>query len=359
MQLEKRHRSPTAISEAAFVRRVLIVALIAAAIGVAWVLTDVILLFFGAVLVAVTLRAIGAPFSAAGMSNTAAVSAAALFIVAVLTAAIMFFGAEIAAQSQNLSSLLSTAVTRLSEQIGISSLEEMLRGVNPAADIAPLIPRFLSWSISLGGALFSLALVTVGGIYLALDPHTYREGFVKLVPPSFHANANATLDDIGEALHRWVGGQLVAMIIVGSLSGTGLWLAGVQSPLALGLIAGLSNFVPYLGAIAAAAITLIIASAQGLETFLWAAAVMFFVQQIESNIVTPVVVGGAVSLSPVTGLFAIVAMAVLFGPLGVLFGFPLAIVADIAIRRLYIRDALDEPVEILGDQAQKSSVVGS
>ena len=86
---------------------------------------------------------------------------------------------------------------------------------------------------------------------------------------------------------------------------------------------------------------------------------MFIVQQIESNVVTPVVVGGAVSLSPVTGLFAIVAMAVLFGPLGVLFGFPLAVVADIAIRRLYIRDALDEPVEILGDQAKKSSVVGS
>lgn len=342
-----------------FVRRVLIVALIAATIGVAWALTDVILLFFGAVLVAVTLRAIGGLFTRLGLREVAGVAIAALLIVGVLTGTIVFFGAEIAAQSQNLSSLLNDAVARLSERVGIRSLEEMLRGVDAASDIAPLIPRFLSWSMSLGGALFSLALVTVGGFYLALDPHSYREGFIKLVPPSFHANANATLDDIGEALHRWVGGQLVAMVIIGVMTGIGLWLAGVPSPLALGLIAGLSNFVPYIGALFAAAVTLVIASAQGWETLLWASAVMFIVQQIESNVVTPVVVGGAVSLSPVTGLFAIVAMAVLFGPLGVLFGFPLAIVADIAIRRLYIRDALDEPVEILGDQAEKSSAVGS
>lgn len=358
MNTDKRSRVAYDDSETTFVRRVLIVALVAATIGVAWALTDVILLFFGAVLVAVTLRAIGGLFTRLGLSDVVGVVLAAMLLIAILAGAIVFFGAEIAAQSQNLSSLLNAAVTRLSEQIGIRSLEEMLRGVDAASDIAPLIPRFLSWSMSLGGAIFSLALVTVGGFYLALDPLSYREGFVKLVPPSFHANANATLDDIGEALHRWIGGQLVAMIIIGVMTGVGLWLAGVPSPLALGLIAGLSNFVPYIGALVAAAVTLVIASAQGWEVLLWAAAVMVVLQQIESNVVTPVVVGGAVSLSPVTALFAIVAMAVLFGPLGVLFGFPLAIVADIAIRRLYIRDALDEPVEILGDQAQKSSAVG-
>jgi predicted PurR-regulated permease PerM len=55
-------------------------------------------------------------------------------------------------------------------------------------------------------------------------------------------------------------------------------------------------------------------------------------------------------------MFAMFAMALLFGPLGVIFGFPLAIVADIAIRRLYVRDTLDKPVEILGKPAQRSEV---
>ena len=72
-------------------------------------------------------------------------------------------------------------------------------------------------------------------------------------------------------------------------------------------------------------------------------------------VIAPLVVGRRVSIAPATGLFAIVAMAVVFGPLGVLLGFPLTIVADIVIRRLYVRDALDEPVEILGDEAEKSA----
>jgi predicted PurR-regulated permease PerM len=59
-----------------------------------------------------------------------------------------------------------------------------------------------------------------------------------------------------------------------------------------------------------------------------------------------------VSVAPVVGLFAVVAMGVLFGPLGLLFGFPLAIVTDIAMRRLYVLDTLGEPVEIMGKPAK-------
>jgi predicted PurR-regulated permease PerM len=348
-------RSKAESSDRDFVRRVLIVALIAALLGVAWLLADVMLLFFGAILVALTLRTLGRQFGRAGLSEKFGVAAAALAILGITIAAVAFFGAEIVAQAQNLSDRLGGALAQLSQRLDAS----ILKNINPAAEIAPLIPSFLSWGVSIGGAVLSLLLVLVGGFYLALEPGAYRDGAVKLVPSSYRDNANATLDDIGEALHRWIGGQIAAMAIVGVLTGLGLWIVGVQSPLALGVLAGLANFVPYIGSIAAAAVTLLIASGQGLEMLLWAAAVMIVVQQIESNVVTPLVVGRAVSIAPVTGLFAVVAIAVLFGPLGVLFGYPLAIVADIAIRRLYIRDALDEPVEILGDQAEKSSVAAA
>ncbi len=342
-------------AEIAFVKRVLIVALIAIVITVMWLLSHVALLFFGALLIAMTLRALGGQFVKLGVSEMVGVLLATLLIAIVITGSVTLFGSEIADQAQILFDRLRSSIKSFGDRFDITSLRDLMKEISPASDIMGLIPSFLSWSISIGGALAALLFVLVAGFYLALDPRSYRDGLIKLVPPAYHANAIATVDDIGEALHRWIGGQFIVMIIVGVASGVGLWIVGVQSPLALGLLAGLANFVPYVGSIVAAAITLVIAGAQGFEYVASAGVVMLIVQQLESNVATPLIIGRAVSIAPATGLFAIAAMAVLFGPLGILFGYPLSIVADIAIRRLYIRDTLDEPVEILGDQAEKSS----
>lgn len=341
-------------SEFVFVRRVVVVAAIAAVAAALWFLSDVILLLFGSVLFAMTLRTLARPLTRLGLGETAALAVAGLLGLAVVAAAIVFFGAEVAEQSRGLFTRLSMFFREVAQEFEANALGDVMKNVNPASSLANLIPRFLSWGFTIGGALLGLGLVVMGGLYIAADPRSYRDGFIKLIPPSYHANIRATLGDADKALGLWLGGQLTAMVLVGALTGAGLWLAGVQSALALGLLAGLFNFVPYIGSITAALVTLVVASGQGWETVLWAAGVMFAVQQIESNVITPLVVGRAVSLRPAAGLYAIVAMGVLLGPLGLLFGFPLAIVTDIAIRRLYVRDTLDEPVEILGKPARKS-----
>jgi len=79
------------------------------------------------------------------------------------------------------------------------------------------------------------------------------------------------------------------------------------------------------------------------------------VQQIESNIIMPLVSGRAVNLSPAVGLFAVVALGILFGPLGLLLGYPLAIVIDVAVRRLYVRETLGEHVEIASEMTAESN----
>jgi predicted PurR-regulated permease PerM len=345
---------PSSSSDALFVRRVLVVALIAALIVALWILSPLLLLVFGAILVAMALRALSRPLMKLGLGQTAAVVVTALLLVALLVTSIIFFGAELAGQWQALDQRIGALMSDMAKRLGVNSLEELLTGAKPGSGIASMLPRFLSWGASLGQALLGASLVLVGGVYLALDPYSYREGLLKLVPHEYQANAVATLDDVGEALHRWLGGVLTTMMLVGLMTGFGLWIAGVQSPLALGVLAGLANVVPYIGSLAAAAVTIAIAAGQSWEAMLGAIAVMVVVQQIESNVITPLVVGGAVSIAPATGLFAIVAMSMLFGPLGVLLGFPLAIVIDISVRRLYIRDVLDKPVEILGDHAQRS-----
>jgi len=346
------------MSDFDFVRRVLIVFGIAAVAAALWMLSDVLLLAFAAVLVAFVITSLARPLLHLGFSRTFSVIVAFLGLALALAAFFTMFGADIIDQSNHIAQNVQRAWSAMSARLEAIGAEMLLKRVNPGnANLGQVLGTVLSWSVSVGQAVVAAVLVVVGGLYIALSGTAYRDGLVKLVPQTYHANIAATLDDICEALNRWIRGQLVVMLIVGVLTSMGLMLAGVNSALALGVLAGTANLVPYLGSIFAAAVTLIIASAQGQESFILAALVMLGVQQVESNIISPVILGRAVSIEPAVGMFALVAMGVLFGPLGILLGYPLTIVADIAIRRLYVRDALDENVDILGQPAQRSKDV--
>ena len=207
-----------------------------------------------------------------------------------------------------------------------------------------LAARLISWTTTAAGALASLLLVVFGGAYLALDPRMYREGLVRLMPPPIRSEMDATLADAGQALRHWLAGQALAMLLVGTLTGIGLWLVGVPSAMALGFIAGLAEFVPILGPVLAAIPAILVASTQGGQVALLALLVIVVVQQLESNVITPLIAENTVSIAPAVALFAVVAMGVLFGPLGLLLGFPLTVVAHVAIKRLYLRDTLGERI---------------
>lgn len=335
-----------------FIERVLIVASIAVTAYALWRLTDLLLLIFAAVLIAVLLRTISTPLRYAGVAPTASILITVVLLVAVVVALAVLSGPQIAQQVRNVTEQFNAGLARWHD-VGLAELKSVIE----SDQIASALPKFLSFGMTVGQSLVGAVLVLAGGVYLALDPATYRDGLLKLVPRVVHANAVAALDDIAEALRRWLGGVLAGMVIMGAITAAALSLAGLKSALILGVAAGAANIVPYVGSIVVAGITLVTAASQGWDTLLWAAVAMLVVQQIESNAVSPLVVGRAASIPPATGVFAIVAMGILFGPLGVLLGFPLTIVADIAIRRFYVRDALDEPVEILGDPAERSEDV--
>jgi predicted PurR-regulated permease PerM len=142
-------------------------------------------------------------------------------------------------------------------------------------------------------------------------------------------------------------GQLISMVFIGATSSVGLWLAGVPSFLALGLVAGLGQFVPVVGPWAAAIPGLIIALAKGPETFVWAGLVYLATTQVESNLLTPLILRKTASVPMAITLFAVVAMGVLLGPLGVLLATPLAMVAYVLVRMVYVED-------VLGDRPDRS-----
>lgn len=339
-------------SEPEFIRRVLITIGIAALAAAVYLLSDVILLIFGAVLVAVVLRALARPIQAGtSMGERLALLASALVVAALLIGTGYLFGSQIRDQLVSLSGTLPEAAQSLARAFPNATLPDLLKG----SSIGGLLTNAITWGTTIFGALASLVIVLVAGIYIAIKPRTYRDGFLMLFPTPRQPEIADTLDAAGEALRLWLGGQVLAMVIVGVLVAIGLTLVGVPSPLALGVIAGMTEFVPIAGPVLGAIPALLLASTQGWHTVGWTLLVFVIVQQLESNVIMPLIAGRVVALAPAVGLFAVIVMGVLFGPLGLLLGYPLAVVADVAIRKLYVEQTLGERVAISGERGKRKS----
>ncbi len=188
----------------------------------------------------------------------------------------------------------------------------------------------------------AIVIVIAAAAYLAFHPQTYASGALLLVPRPHRARAAQVLEACRLALSQWLVGQIVSMVFIGATTTVGLWLAGVPTPLALGLIAGFGQLVPVVGPWAAAFPGLIIALAQGPETLAWAFVVYMLTTQVECNFVTPLILRQMVQVPMAVSLFAVVAMGILFGMMGVLLATPLAVVAYVLVRKLYLEDVIGE-----------------
>jgi predicted PurR-regulated permease PerM len=336
-------------AETRFVRKILIVGAAVAFAALVWSLREILLLVFASVLLAVILRFIAEILSVrTGMTYSWSLVVAGGVVLGLIAAVITLFGTQLAGQFNALGSQLQSVERTVAGFFDVSSGKDLLSG----SSLGSLFARALSWGTTAIAATAGLLLVIVGGVYMAIDPDIYRNGLIKLVPPEWQPRIRATLDDAGEALRMWIGAQLLAMVIVGVLIAIGALLIGLPSALALGLIFGLTEFVPVIGPIAGAVLVVLVAIGQSWEMALWATGLVILVQQLESNLIMPLVSGRAVQLPPAVGLFAVVAMGVVFGPLGLVLGYPLAVVSDVAIRRLYVRQTLGEDVEIAAETSR-------
>lgn len=337
----------------AFWRRFLMVAGIVVLMLLAWHLADVLLLIFGAVLVAVLLHALAAPIArTTPLPEVWAVVAAALGLAGLIGLVAWLFGAEVRAQAAELAERLPEAWRSFQERLGTTDLKERLlsRAQEAAPTAGSVISGLASVVSSFAGGVADFLLVVFGGFYLATQPDLYRRGFLLLFPPGDGRESVAgALDASGAALRLWLLGQLVSMTFLFVLTGIGLWAIGVPAALALALLAGLAQFVPLIGPIVAAIPALLIALSEGWQMALWTLLLYVAIQQVESNLITPLVQRQAVALAPAVTLFAVVAFGLLFGPLGLLFATPLAVVVMVVVKKLWVREMLGEPTNVPGE----------
>jgi predicted PurR-regulated permease PerM len=199
----------------------------------------------------------------------------------------------------------------------------------------------LSFLSGFGGSLLNLVLGMVVSIYLLKDKdfflRLWRKSLHLILPMKANAVVTETLSDINEVVSQFLRGQLLDALIIAVLSSIGLSIIGLDFALFIGCFAGMCNIIPYFGPI----ISMIPAGLVGLLTggpkqALFALLVLIIIQQIDSNIIYPRVVGSSIGLHPLFVLISVTVGGYYGGILGMILAVPIA-----AIIKVFIMKKLD------------------
>ncbi|MDJ1168021.1 AI-2E family transporter [Roseofilum sp. BLCC_M154] len=214
------------------------------------------------------------------------------------------------------------------------------------------IQPFLTQAFGNFYSFFSNSIIAVGQLLLVIvltlmflgDPLSYRKALVRLFPSFYRRRADTILSECEISLDNWFGGIIINSLFIGTLSFIGLSIIGVRLVLAHALLAGLLNFIPNIGPTLSVVLPMTVAL---LDTggFLKAGLVLILyvvVQQVESYWLTPTVMAKQVSLLPAATLLAQIICLQLFGIIGLFLALPLAVIAQVWVKRLLIEDILDQ-----------------
>lgn len=330
-------------SLSATIRTAVIWAVGAAVLFLLWRLRSALLLVFGAILVAILLRALShvicrvtkLPYGWGLFLATFIVLAAVLFCV-------WTFGTSLASQFRELLSRIESGARQLvslleREGVPKSVLQQTWSVIGSAAGL-PLT--------SLIGLAEIAVLLAISAIYLAADPDLYRRGLIALFPAPLRAKVGESLDLIGASLKLWMLGQLCLMAIVGITSFFAVWAIGLPNPLALGLVAAITEAVPYLGPFLGAAPAVLAAFTQGLLPALFTAGAYLGIHVLEGYAVGPLLQRWFVHIPPVLILMSIFVSQLIFGVAGFFLAAPLAVAVFAAVKVFYVRNTLHERVDL-------------
>lgn len=199
---------------------------------------------------------------------------------------------------------------------------------------------------SVFGAVGGLVLVIFIAMYVAAAPGLYREGILHLVPHRHRARAEEYVETLGVTLRQWLIARLIAMVLIGAITGGALALLNVKGAAALGLLAGLLEFVPFFGPIVSAVPALGIALLDSPQKALYVLILYLVVQQLEGNVITPLLLEKRLAIPPILTVVAVASLGVVFGVVGMLIAEPLLAVILVTTKMLYVNDVVGDEVKV-------------
>jgi predicted PurR-regulated permease PerM len=192
--------------------------------------------------------------------------------------------------------------------------------------------------VGVAGALGAIVLVLVGAFYMAINPRPLVDGTLRLFPPDRREWVEDAMTDIRGQWIGWQYGVLIDMVVTAVLLYVGLSLVGLDYALVFAILSALCVVVPYFGSVAGGVPPVLFALAErSVTTALITLGVYLLVQQIEGNIIIPMVMARAVSLHPAVVLVGVVLVGNLLGFVGLIVAVPIISATIIVVRELWVR----------------------
>ncbi|MDE1467845.1 AI-2E family transporter [Aurantiacibacter sp. D1-12] len=262
----------------------------------------------------------------------------------------IFAGSEISQEAAEFPAIVEEQARRLfawmREQGFEISLDSVQAMASQAASGFGTVTRALG---GLLGGLTTLVLISIIGIYFALEPQLYERGVAWMLPKHRRQEFYVTASKMGYTMRRLMAGRFLGMVVEGvftyiMLAGYG-WVTGDVIPMAalLALLTGLLAFVPNIGAIISGVLMVLVGFSGGAQMGIYTIFVYFFVQNIDGYFVVPMIARKTVDLAPALVLAFQLIMGILFGILGLFLADPLLAMIKVALeQRAAANDAEDE-----------------
>ena len=319
---------------------------------VLWQIRQILLLIFAAVILATALNKLARRFQRAGIRRGFAVLLAISIFLAVIVGFFWLIVPPFIEQFQELTVRVPRGVERLNtwlDQLETRIPSQLVPYVpdlnNLSQQAQPLVNRVVGSSFafvsgSLEVILKILLVLVLTGMFLA-NPDSYRQLFIRLFPSFYRRRVDGIVHECEDALGGWMAGAAIAVFVVGLMSAIGLSILRVPAALALAVLAGFMNLIPNLGPTISVVPAIAIALLDSPVKSLLVLALYFFIQQAESNFITPIVMAHQVSLLPAVTLISQLFFVTFFGFLGLFLALPLTVVGKIWFREVILEDVLD------------------
>lgn len=311
-----------------------------------WQLRWVLLVLFGAVVVAVALDVlIDQVQNRSRLQRPQALLAVlmALSLTGVLLGQLLL--PELITQVQQLSTDLPQLIRKVSGLLGqdprLASLNQALSpGLNPD-NLQSLGRQLLGVAGGAANSLVQGLLVVLLAILLALDPASHRDMVLAITPRPARQRMGDLLDESRAALGGWLAGMTLSATTVFLLTWAGLALLKAPLPLLSSLVCGLLTFVPTIGPTAATLLPTSLALLQSPQLLLSVLVFRLVLQNLEAFLLTPLLLRKTVNLLPTIALMAQLSLGALLGLPGVLLALPLVVVLQVLMQRVVVQELMD------------------
>lgn len=260
------------------------------------------------------------------------------FIIPNLAQSIADLASNIGTYYQNtISSLQDIPEESILRQIDIQAVADSLNKINIAEYInISTILESLKGVIGVAGGIFDFFVSLIVSVYILLERTQILCFLRKLVKAIFKEKSYQTIgkyfNHTNEIFFKFLSSQLLDAFVVGVLTSVAMSLLGVKYAILLGFLIGISNLIPYFGAIVGVGVSIIITIfTGGIGKAIWMAIVVIVLQQIDANIINPKIVGNSLSISPLLVIFAVTIGGAYFGVLGMFLAVPIFTVLKIMI----------------------------